>query len=57
VGDNGKGVVATADQYRTGGSTDLTCKLYPEGRHEMLNETNRDDVMADVVHWLDRRFG
>lgn len=56
VGDNGKGVVATADQYRTGGSTDLTCKLYPEGRHEMLNEINRDDVMADIVHWLNRRF-
>jgi alpha-beta hydrolase superfamily lysophospholipase len=57
LGDNGKAVVATADQYRAGGSTDLTCKLYPEGRHEMLNETNRDDVMADVVHWLNRRFG
>jgi alpha-beta hydrolase superfamily lysophospholipase len=57
VGDNGKAVVATADQYRTGGSDDLTCKLYPEGRHEMLNEINRDDVMADIVHWLNGRFG
>ena len=22
-------------------------------RHEVLNETNRDEVMADVVEWLD----
>lgn len=28
-------------------------KLYPEGRHEMLNETNRVDVVADLIHWLE----
>ena len=28
--------------------------LYPEARHELLNETNRDEVTADVVAWLDR---
>jgi alpha-beta hydrolase superfamily lysophospholipase len=27
-------------------------RLYPEGRHEMLNETNRDEVIADLVGWL-----
>jgi alpha-beta hydrolase superfamily lysophospholipase len=26
--------------------------LYPEARHELLNETNRDAVTADVVDWL-----
>lgn len=29
-------------------------KLYPGGRHEMLNETNRDEVVADLVGWLRR---
>ena len=32
---------------------DVTAHLYPEARHELLNETNRDAVTADVVAWLD----
>ena len=28
--------------------------LYPGARHETLNETNRDEVTADLVTWLDR---
>jgi len=31
----------------------VTVKLYPEGRHEMLNEINRTQVFADIVGWLD----
>ena len=27
-------------------------RLYPGGRHEMLNETNRDEVVADLIAWL-----
>jgi alpha-beta hydrolase superfamily lysophospholipase len=30
-------------------------KTYPGGRHEMFNETNRDEVLADLVRWLDSR--
>lgn len=30
-----------------------TRKYYPEARHEILNETNREEVMKDLVHWLD----
>jgi alpha-beta hydrolase superfamily lysophospholipase len=29
-------------------------KVYPGGRHEMLNETNRAEVVADLLAWLDR---
>lgn len=32
----------------------LTLKLYPDGRHEMLNEINRDEVMRDWLDWIDR---
>lgn len=53
VGANGKGVTAVAEQYRRAGLHDVTLTLYPGGRHEMLNETNRDEVTADVLAWID----
>ena len=31
--------------------------VYPEARHEVFNETNRDEVTADLAAWLDQRFG
>lgn len=31
-------------------------KLYPGGRHEMLNEINRDEVYADVLAWLEEHL-
>ena len=42
------------DRYRDAGIKDLTVKVYPGGRHEMLNETNRDEVVADLTAWLER---
>ena len=53
VGDKGKGVRAVAQQYRDAGVEDVTCTLYPQARHEVFNETNRDEVTADIVRWLD----
>ncbi|HYB99225.1 MAG TPA: alpha/beta hydrolase [Candidatus Limnocylindrales bacterium] len=37
-------------------SRDLTIKIYPDGRHEMLNEINRDEVLEDMWAWLDARL-
>jgi len=37
-------------------SSDRTVKTYPGGRHEMLNETNREEVLADLASWLDSRL-
>jgi alpha-beta hydrolase superfamily lysophospholipase len=31
--------------------------LYPEARHEILNETNRDEVTGDILAFLDRTIG
>jgi alpha-beta hydrolase superfamily lysophospholipase len=42
------------DRYREAGIDDLTVKVYPGGRHEMLNEINRDEVVADLIAWLKR---
>src|ERR1700688_4570731 len=41
-----------AERYRAAGIANISEKYYPEGRHEMLNETNRDEVMRDLVSWL-----
>ena len=41
------------EAYRAAG-LGVTLKVYPGGRHEMLNETNRAEVVADLVTWLDR---
>lgn len=41
-----------ADAYRAAGIRSVTEKYYAGGRHEMLNETNRDEVMSDLLNWL-----
>lgn len=41
--------------YKNSGVSDITLKLYMGGRHEMLNETNRETVFADVLKWLDSK--
>jgi len=55
VGDNGKGVRQVVEQYRTAGVRHVEMHLYPLARHEILNETNRDEVMRDISAWLDAR--
>ena len=52
VGENGKGVIRVYNNFLKIGMTDVTMKLYPECRHELLNELNRDEVMKDVLDWL-----
>ena len=52
VGDYGVGIMQVVDGYKSAGCTDLELKLYDGGRHEMLNEINRDEVYADVLEWL-----
>ncbi len=41
---------------RQSSSQDITVRMYPEGRHEMFNEINRDEVLADLWDWLDARI-
>ena len=53
VGANGAGVKKVAGWFKDAGVRDLTVKLYPGGRHEMLNETNRAEVYDDVLAWLE----
>ena len=53
VGKFGKGVINLYNRYKNLGIKDIKYKLYKDGRHEMLNETNREDVMNDIIKWLD----
>lgn len=53
VGGFAAQVQALAARYRTLGVKDLTVKLYADARHEVLNETNRDEVQQDILDWLD----
>ena len=49
----GQLVEVLGQRYRDAGLVDVTVKLYDGARHEILNETNRDEVTSDVVAWLD----
>ena len=51
VGGDGKLVTALYEMYKALGF-DVEMKLYPEARHEILNETNRAEVIADVVKFV-----
>lgn len=52
VGDYGKGVQKTYDSLKSVGMENVELKLYEGSRHELLNETNRDEVMEDICEWL-----
>ncbi len=56
VGANGAGVRRAAQAFRSVGMQDVTCKLYPNGRHEMLNEANRQEVYEDVLNWIESKL-
>lgn len=53
VGDYGKGVQKAYESLQNAGLENITLKLYEGGRHELLNETNRDEVMQDVFRWIE----
>jgi len=52
VGKNGKGVIEVYNKYQKAGIKDITIKLFTDGRHEMLNETNKEEVYNFVLNWL-----
>ena len=56
VGSNGEGVKKVYGFFQDHGTADLSMKLYPGGRHEMLNEINKGEVYADVLAWLEKHL-
>lgn len=56
VGTYGKGVTKVYENLKNTGHSDVTLKLYPTDRHEILNETDREDVMNYLVSWFDSKL-
>ena len=52
VGAMSRGVLRCIDAFKRAGMRKITIRIYPEGRHEMLNEVNRCEVYQDILTWL-----
>ena len=53
VGGNTQAIQELVRRYAALGIQDMEVIFYPEGRHEMLNEINREFVTEDILNWLD----
>ena len=56
VGDFGKGVRKVFEKYKIAGIRDVSLRLYAGDRHEILNETDRGQVYADLFEWFEERI-
>ena len=56
VGGCGRGVQAAFRSFRRAGVRDVSLRLYPQLRHEILNEACREDVYQDLCQWLERHL-
>lgn len=52
VGGSGRGIEQVFSHFISAGLTDVTMKLYPEGRHALLSDICRDEVESDISGWL-----
>lgn len=57
VGNYGKGVTRAAEEFRKAGMKHVACRLFPLGRHEILNEINRREVYDFTAKWLGEQLG
>lgn len=55
VGDCGKAVRKVYGQFKDCGMKDVSIKLYEGDRHEILNETDREQVYEDIAGWLESK--
>ncbi|MFH1513191.1 MAG: lysophospholipase [Bacillota bacterium] len=56
VGGRGSGVQKVAAELKTAGVQDVTVILYKDGRHEMHNEPNREEVILNLIDWMVSRL-
>ena len=56
VGGCGKQVRKVYQRFLDLGCKDVTVKLYPQARHELHNELNREEVYRDVLRWLEEKL-
>ncbi len=56
VGAYGQGVEQAAKAFQSVGMVDVSCKLYPMCRHEILNEINNGQVYEDILQWIEKKI-
>ncbi len=56
VGHWGQDIPLIVKQFQEMGMQDLFVKMYPRARHEIINETNRNEVYRDIYGWLERQL-
>ncbi|WP_307337641.1 alpha/beta fold hydrolase [Metabacillus malikii] len=56
VGKASKGVSDVIEQYKRYQISNIEYKFYDEARHEILNELNRDEVIQDILSWLNKQL-
>ena len=54
VGGYGAGVQRAVEEFKKHGMERVSLKIYPLGRHEILNEINCREVYEDVANWIER---
>jgi len=52
AGQRLEGLRILIERYRAAGIQNISHDFYPGGRHEMLNEINRAEVRANLLHWI-----
>jgi alpha-beta hydrolase superfamily lysophospholipase len=53
VGNKTKGVMTMINRLKKYGIREITYKFYPDARHELFHEINREEVFKDIINWLD----
>lgn len=56
VGECGKGVKKAYNNFKKAGMKDVDIRLYVDGRHEMLNEINNEEVYNDILNWINKKI-
>lgn len=56
VGDKGQGVQKVYDMFVLSGMDNMDIIFYEGARHEILNETNRQEVYDDLYDWLNKEI-
>lgn len=56
VGNYGKGIHQTAAAFRKAGMQNVSVRIYPLCRHEILNEINREEIYEDILQWMEKQI-
>lgn len=56
VGLEGRGFLQLINNWKNAGVKDITYHLYENGRHEMMNEVNREEVLKNILHFIESKI-